>query len=73
MNEQQAATDRLVRIETNMLSLAETLKKIADDHETRLRQLEADNARLAGVLKLVAWLGAPTTAAVFLFLATKVH
>lgn len=70
MNEQQNI-ERLARIETNIAAMADTLKRIADDHEKRLRTLENNSERMQGVLKLVAWLGAPGTAAVVLFLASK--
>lgn len=70
MNEQQSI-ERLARIETNIAAMAETLKRIADDHEKRLRALENNNERLQAVVKLVMWLGAPGTAAVVLFFASK--
>jgi hypothetical protein len=73
MSPEQQSADRLARIETNIASMAETLKRIADDHEHRIRYLEAENLRQSGVLKLVAWLGAPGAAAVVLFLATRAH
>ena len=73
MSPEQLSTDRLARIETSLASMTETLKKIADDHEHRLRYLEAENLRQSGVLKLVAWLGAPGAAAIVFFLATKAH
>lgn len=56
-----------------MASMNETLKKIADDHETRIRHLEKLVQLVLGVLKLLAWLGAPSTAAVIFFLASKGH
>ena len=70
MNEQQSI-ERLARIETNIAAMAETLKRIADDHEKRLRTLENNSERLQAIVKLVMWLGAPGTAAVVLFLASK--
>lgn len=70
MNEQQQA-ERLARIETNIERMAKTLEDIARDHEARIRALEADSQRQAGVLKLIGWLGAPGTAAIVYFLATK--
>ncbi len=69
----QPNIERLARIETNIERMAKTLEEIARDHEHRLRALEASEQRNTGVLKLVAWLGAPTTAAVIVFLATKAH
>ena len=44
-----------------------------DDHEHRIRYLEAENLRQSGVLKLVTWLGAPAASAIVLFLATRAH
>lgn len=70
MNEQQSI-ERLARIETNIAAMADTLKRIADDHEKRLRYLENNAERMQGVVKLVAWLGAPGTAAVIFFVASK--
>lgn len=71
MNEQQAA-ERLARIETNIERIANLLEKTSQDHEARIRDLERQQERTMGVMKLVGWLGAPMTAAVVLFLS-KVH
>lgn len=70
MNEQQSI-ERLARIETNIAAMADTLKRIADDHERRLRALENNNERLTAIVNLVMWLGAPGTAAVVVFIASK--
>lgn len=70
MNEQQNI-ERLARIETNIQSMAETLKRIADDHEKRLRGLEQNAERVVGVLKVIGWLGAPTFATLLYFLVIK--
>lgn len=72
MNEQQTV-ERLARIETQIERIADVLEKAVGDHETRIRALEADSLRTAGVLKLIGWLGAPSTAAVIYFLASKGH
>lgn len=70
MTEQQTA-ERIARIETNLERIAVVLEKTMEDHESRLRTLEHNEQRITGVIKLVAWLGAPTTAALVLFLANK--
>lgn len=69
MTEQQKTAERLARIETNIEQIATVLKELVQDHEARIRELERENARQAGVLKLIGWLGAPATAAVIFFLA----
>ncbi len=71
MTPEEKAVDRLARIETNIESMASTLKTIADDHEKRIRTLETGHASQNGVIKLIGWLGAPTTAALIVFLASK--
>lgn len=70
MNEQQNI-ERLARIETNIQSMAETLKRIADDHEKRIRLLEEIIQRVVGVLKVIGWLGAPTFATILYLLVIK--
>lgn len=70
-NEKQTA-ERLASIETNIKQIGTVLKELVQDHENRLRYLEHENARQAGVLKLISWLGAPTVAAVAFFLS-KMH
>lgn len=72
MNDQQSI-ERLVRIETQLERITVVLEKTVDDLQKRVRVLEELVQRLLGVLKLIAWLGAPSTAAVIVFLATKAH
>lgn len=67
-NEKQTA-ERLASIETDIKQIGTVLKELVQDHENRIRYLEHENARQAGVLKLIGWLGAPATAAVIFFLA----
>ncbi len=71
MNEAQQTAERIARIETHLERIATVLEKTTQDHETRIRSLESDNQRTAGVLRLVGWLGAPATAGIILFLASK--
>jgi len=49
--------------------IANALERTLGDHETRLRTVEGDRLRAQGVLRLVAWLGAPTVAATLFLLA----
>lgn len=72
MNDQQSI-ERLVRIETQLERITHVLEKTVDDLEQRVRNLEELVQRLLGVIKLIAWLGAPSMAAVILFLASKGH
>ena len=73
MNDAQQTAERIARIETHLERIATVLEKTTQDHETRIRSLEGDNLRTAGVIKLVTWLGAPATAGVIWFLASKSH
>lgn len=78
-NEQQSIVnllERLVRLETRMVDLTESLKRIADGHEPRIRKLELDIAnqptkddiqelrdfmmKVMGVVGLVSLVGFPT-------------
>lgn len=77
MNDKESI-ERLVRIETNVESLVLELKRIAGQQATelrglseRVRALEHSNERMQAIVKLVAWMGAPGTAAVVLFIASK--
>ena len=84
MNDQQTLA-KLIRIEANVEAMTEALKRIADKHDEeldehkeqlrelgeRLRALEHSNERLQAITKLVMWLGAPGTAAVVVFIASK--
>jgi hypothetical protein len=63
--------DRLARIETSIERIAVTLETVTRDHETRLRELEREMLQTRGVMKLLGWLGAPSLAAIVVFLATK--
>lgn len=56
---------------TNVSRIADSLERALNDHEGRLRHLEAAQLRTEGVLKLVAWLGAPSAAAIVLFLSQR--
>jgi len=73
MNDAQQTAERIARIETHLERIAVVLEKTTLDHEQRLRELERQQERTAGVLKLVGWLGAPAASAIVLFLATRVH
>ncbi|GJI97017.1 hypothetical protein RugamoR57_37350 [Duganella caerulea] len=53
----------------NIERIATALERTLSDHETRLRTVEGDRLRAQGVIRLVAWLGAPTVAAVLFLLA----
>ena len=77
MNDKESI-ERLVRIETNVASLVLELKRIAGQQATELRglservcALEHSNERLQAIVKLVMWLGAPTTAGLIVFIASK--
>jgi predicted neutral ceramidase superfamily lipid hydrolase len=69
MSSEHQTAERLARIETNMERIATAVEKALGDHEDRIRKLESLVERLVGVLKVFAWLGAPTTAALFFMLA----
>lgn len=66
--EQQTA-ERIARIETHLERIAVVIEKTTQDHESRIRDLERQQERTTGVLKLVGWLGAPATAAIVVFLS----
>lgn len=72
MNDEQKTAERLARIESNIEQIGTVLKGLVQDHEMRIRELERESGRIAGVLKLISWLGAPTVAAVAFFLS-KMH
>jgi CO dehydrogenase nickel-insertion accessory protein CooC1 len=73
MSPEQQTAERIARIETHLERIAVVLEKTTQDHEARIRALEASDQRNTGVLKLIGWLGAPTTAAVVVFLASKAN
>ena len=52
--------------------IADVVEKVIGDHETRIRNLEGDQLRTNGVLKLIGWLGAPAAAGVVLVLSKHV-
>lgn len=56
---------------TNVSRIADSLERALNDHEQRLRRIEAEQLRAQGVIKLVAWLGAPTAAALVIFLSQR--
>lgn len=55
----------------SVASIADSLKVMLNDHESRLRKIETDQQRALGVLKLLGWLGAPATAGIVLFIAQR--
>lgn len=77
-NEQQQTAERIARIETNLERLAESqdrlitvVERVTNSLELRVRNLEQEQHKMQGVLKLVGWLGAPATAGIVLFLAQR--
>lgn len=58
---------RLTRMETHLERLVTAVEKTQHDQEGRLRTLEEAVQKMAGVLGLIKWLGAPLVAAIVLF------
>lgn len=65
----------LGELKTELHSTNKTIERIAasiersiNDHESRLRQLESEQLKASGVIRLIAWLGAPSFAAILFFL-----
>lgn len=62
---------RLEVIEKNLESIATTLKKLVEDHETRIRELETYYYKSKGITAILSWLGPAGVGAIILYLINQ--